>query len=102
MRYLANTISKYTNSRIQYIDNPRNELSEKNYMLKMMNSSHWGFGPIYLKDGLFDEIRNIVEKYKDRVIKEKILPKKTLEIEWEASIFMTHLTYNFLKIYSCV
>ena len=41
----------------------------------MMNSSHWGFGPIYLKDGLFDEIRNIVEKYKDRVIKEKILPK---------------------------
>ena len=44
-------------------------------MLKMMNSSHWGFGPIYLKDGLFDEIRNIVEKYKDRVIKEKILPK---------------------------
>ena len=45
-------------------------------MLKMMNSSHWGFGPIYLKDGLFDEIRNIVEKYKDRVIKEKNLPKK--------------------------
>ena len=70
MRYLANT-----NSRVQYIDNPRNELSEKLYV-KNDGLKSSGFEPIYPKDGIFDEIRNIVEKYKDRVIKEKILPKK--------------------------
>ena len=65
-------------------------------MLKMMNSSHWGFGPIYLKDGLFDEIRNIVEKYKDRVIKEKNMPKKTLEIEgWNVISVNPSRTGNF-------
>jgi UDP-sulfoquinovose synthase len=75
LRDLAKTISEYTDVKVQYIDNPRNELSENKLFVKNDGLKSLGFDPIYLKDGLFDEIRNIVEKYKDRVIKEKILPK---------------------------
>ena len=51
LRDLTNTISEYINSKVQYIDNPRNELSEKNYMLKMMNSSHLDLSQFILKIG---------------------------------------------------
>ena len=74
LKRLANTIKDITNCQIQYIPNPRNELSDNALEVSNEGLLSLGFEPILLKNSLCDEICNVVSRYKNRVNLETIMP----------------------------
>ena len=63
---LAALVRKLTNSEIKYIPNPRNKADENELHVENKSLLSLGLEPITLKDGLFEEIREISKKYADR------------------------------------
>ena len=63
---LAERISDVTGTDIAFIDNPRNEDAENELAVKNTQFLELGLVPLTLKDGLMNEVMNIVDKYKDR------------------------------------
>lgn len=70
---LAMKISQLTGCEIRYYENPRNEDSKNNLGFENYGFRRLGWEPIYLKDGLLTEVRDIAEKYKDRCNIDKIV-----------------------------
>jgi len=70
---LARKISSLTGVEITYMENPRNEENENNLMVSNEGLKSIGFKPTLLSDELMNEVQEITEVYRHRVIKEKII-----------------------------
>jgi UDP-sulfoquinovose synthase len=77
---LAKKISKLTGVDINYIENPRNEDVKNQLKADNKNFLDIGLKPIYLQDGLLEEVMEVANKYANRVDKSKILPRS----KWRA------------------
>lgn len=77
---LAEKISELTGVEINHLDNPRNEDSKNELRADNKNFLNIGLSPIYLKDGLLEEVISVAQKYADRVDQTKILPRS----KWRA------------------
>jgi len=77
VKNLAKLISKKTGAEIAFLDNPRNESEENELWVENSKFLANGLNPTTLDEGLFDEIINIANKFKDRCDLEKI-PCKSL------------------------
>lgn len=58
---LAELISKKTGSPIEFLENPRNELSENELEVSNQNFISLGFDPTYLDDALFDDVLELAK-----------------------------------------
>ena len=67
VRDLARIVSQLTGARIQHIENPRNEDAENDLVADNKCFLDLGLDPIFLKDGLLNEIFNIAKKYSKRI-----------------------------------
>ena len=74
VRDLAEMIAKMTGCGVKNIPNPRQEAAENDLEVSNQKFRDLGFKPTLVDEGLFKEVREITEKYKDRCIKEKVLP----------------------------
>lgn len=63
---LANMVSELTRSKIEYLDNPRNEDDKNELLVANTSLLKLGLKPITLKSGLMNEITEIAKKYRDR------------------------------------
>lgn len=77
VKQLAELISKLTGAQISYVKNPRNEAAENELIVENNQFLSLGLNPTTLNQGLMEEIRNIAEKYSNRIDKTKI-PAKSL------------------------
>ena len=74
VRDLAEMVKKQTGCEVQYITNPRQEAAENELDVQNQKFRNLGLNPVLLDEALFTEVRDVTAKYKDRCIKEKILP----------------------------
>ena len=74
VRDLAEMVQKQTGCEISYITNPRVEPIENELEVQNKKFRNLGLNPVMLDEALFAEVRDVTAKYKDRCIKEKILP----------------------------
>ena len=74
---LAKMISKITNCKINYLDNPRNEAEANDLTVKNDQLKSLGFDPVYLNKESLDELYNFAKKYSNRCDLSKIpsMPK---------------------------
>lgn len=61
-------VSEQTGVELQYITNPRNEAMENELDVSNEKFRNLGLDPILLDEKLFEEVRDITAKYKDRCI----------------------------------
>jgi len=71
---LAKLISKMTKTKIDYLDNPRVEAVENDLVVENKQFLSLGLMPTTLSEGLMEEVRDITEKYANRVDKATIIP----------------------------
>jgi len=74
VKELAELVANLTNTDLQYIDNPRKELTENDLEVSNAGLSSLGFNPVLLNDSLLKEIEETVLANKERVDKRVILP----------------------------
>ena len=72
VRDLAKLVSGLTSTKIEYLQNPRNEAEENDLYVENATLLDYGLKPITLENGLLAEIRNIAEKYSQRCDVKKI------------------------------
>ncbi len=70
---LAELVSKHTNAEVRYYKDPRKEDLENTLNVTYSQFLDLGLNPMHLSEGILSEVRNIVEKYKDRCDKSKII-----------------------------
>jgi UDP-sulfoquinovose synthase len=102
---------------VNFLANPRNEDAENE--LEVSNKKFMNFLgdmiSLESQEGLFDEVQSVTNKYKDRCIKEKILPASfwnkrtakacadnTLEVYMFIYMFIYIYIYIYIYIGSCV
>ncbi|MDF2799653.1 MAG: NAD-dependent epimerase/dehydratase family protein [Devosia sp.] len=66
VRDLAEMIAAMTGARIAYVDNPRNEDAENDLLMSNAAFRSLGLDPILLREQLFGETMEIVERFKSR------------------------------------
>ncbi len=69
---LANKVCELTGGSIEYLTNPRNESAENELLFENLNFKKLGLDPIKLSDHLIFETTDIVSRYKNRFISDKI------------------------------
>jgi UDP-sulfoquinovose synthase len=74
VRDIANLVAKLTGVEVNYIPNPRQEADENELDVSNKKFCNLGLDPITLDTGLFDEVTEVVKKYKSRCNPQKILP----------------------------
>ena len=75
VRELAELISNMTSTKIQYLENPRNEANENELYVENKCFLDMGLKPTLLKDELLLEVKEIAEKYIQRCNLDKIICK---------------------------
>jgi len=75
VRDLAQMIAKKTGVSINYLNNPRNEAAENELEVINQKFKNLGVHPKTLDEGLFEEVIQITEKFKDRCDTDLIIPK---------------------------
>ena len=71
-----------SNVRIEPIENPRIELEEHYYNAKHTKLLDLGLEPHFLSETLVESMFGIIERHKDRVIADAILPRD----RWQAGV----------------
>lgn len=86
VRDIADMISRQTGVPARFLPNPRQEAAENELDVSNRKFRSLGFEPTTLDDALFDEVQLVAQKYKDRCLKEKILPasfwNRKRALEW--------------------
>ena len=72
VRDLAKLVAEMTGTEISYLENPRNEAPENDLHVTNDCFLKDGLNPTKLKEGLLDEVINIANQYKHRVVLNKI------------------------------
>jgi UDP-sulfoquinovose synthase len=67
-------VAEMTGVNANFIPNPRQEAAENELDVANRKFCNLGLDPITLDVGLFDEVTEVVKKYKDRCNPRKILP----------------------------
>jgi len=75
VKQLADLVSQLTKAKISYLVNPRNEAAENELIVENNQFLSLGLDPTTLNDGLLEEVRDIAERYKDRIDRSKIAAK---------------------------
>ena len=78
---LAKLVADQTGAKLSYVDNPRKEASENDLLVQNDALLKLGLNPITLSAGLLDEVREVVERFKDRVVASKIPATSTWTAE---------------------
>jgi len=95
VRDLAEMIAKKTGAKLSYVNNPRNEAAENELEVSNQKFRLLGLDPITLDERLFEEVRDIAAKYKNRAILSKVMPKsywnkkRTSDIEAKGAVLKT-------------
>jgi UDP-sulfoquinovose synthase len=74
VRDIAEMVANMTGVAVNFIPNPRQEAAENDLDVANAKFCNLGLDPVLLQEGLFDEVTEIVKKYKDRCNPTKILP----------------------------
>mmetsp|Transcript_14635 Transcript_14635/g.21497 ORF Transcript_14635/g.21497 Transcript_14635/m.21497 type:complete len:161 (+) Transcript_14635:3-485(+) len=74
VRDVAGLVAKQTGVEVKNIPNPRQEAAENELEVANRKFCNLGLDPTTLDTGLFDEVTEIVKKYKSRCDPTKILP----------------------------
>jgi len=74
VRDIANLVAELTGVEVNFIPNPRQEAAENELDVSNRKFCNLGLDPITLDTGLFDEVTEVVKKYKSRCNPAKILP----------------------------
>jgi UDP-sulfoquinovose synthase len=74
VRDIAGLVAKMTGVDVNMIPNPRQEAAENELDVSNKKFCTLGLDPITLDEGLFDEVTEVVKKYKSRCNPTKILP----------------------------
>ena len=75
VKQLADLVAQLTKAKICYLANPRNEAAENELIVENNQFLSLGLDPTTLNDGLLEEVRDIAERYKDRIDRSKIAAK---------------------------
>jgi UDP-sulfoquinovose synthase len=70
---LAKKVSEMTKAEVRYYDNPRNEDPKNDLKFHNDGLLNLGLTPIYLDDGLLEEVIDIAHKYRANVVIPKII-----------------------------
>jgi UDP-sulfoquinovose synthase len=74
VRDIAQLVASMTGVTVNFIPNPRQEAAENELDVSNEKFCNLGLDPVTLDDGLFDEVAEVVKKYKSRCNPAKILP----------------------------
>jgi len=74
VRDIAEMVAKQTGVEIKNLPNPRAEAAENELEVSNKKFCSLGLDPLTLDEGLFDEVTEVVKKFKDRCNPTKILP----------------------------
>lgn len=74
VRDIAQLVAKMTGVEVNFIPNPRQEAAENELDVSNRKFCNLGLDPITLDEGLFEEVTEVVKKFKNRCDPEKILP----------------------------
>jgi UDP-sulfoquinovose synthase len=74
VRDIAELVAGMTGVDVNFIPNPRQEAAENELDVSNSKFCNLGLDPITLDTGLFDEVTEVVKKYKSRCNPQKILP----------------------------
>lgn len=87
IRQLAHLVAAQTGCEIRYYQDPRNEDLENSLCVESRRFRELGLSPVCLSDGLLEEVRDVVKKYRHRCRTEKIIctslwsSKQTVDFE---------------------
>ncbi len=85
VRELAELISSMTGVQVANVPNPRREAVENDLNVSRDQFLALGLNPTLLSDGLLEEIRDVAERYRDRVDTTKIMARSTWRRGMETS-----------------
>jgi UDP-sulfoquinovose synthase len=85
VRDLAELLSKMTGAKIANLPNPRREAVENDLNVSRDKFLALGLNPVYLSEGLLEEIRDIALKYADRADVTKIIARSVWRQGMETS-----------------
>jgi UDP-sulfoquinovose synthase len=85
VRDLAELISKMTGAKIANLPNPRREAVENELIVSRDNFLALGLDPIFLSEGLLEEVHGIAAKYADRADVTKIIARSVWRQGMETS-----------------
>lgn len=74
VRDIAQLVADMTGVQVNFIPNPRQEAAENELDVSNKKFCNLGLDPITLDEGLFEEVTEVVKKFKNRCDPEKILP----------------------------
>jgi UDP-sulfoquinovose synthase len=85
VRDLAELISKLTGVKVANLPNPRREAVENDLNVSRDRFMALGLNPTVLSEGLLEEVRDVAEKYRDRVDVTKIMARSVWRKGMETS-----------------
>jgi UDP-sulfoquinovose synthase len=85
IRDLAELLSKITGVEIANLPNPRREAAENELNVSRDRFLALGLDPVFLSEGLMEEVRDIAERYRDRADTTKIIARSVWRQGMETS-----------------
>ncbi len=85
VRELAELIAKLTGAEVAFLPNPRREAVENELNVSREKFLALGLNPIFLSEGLLEEVREVALRYKDRADPTKIIARSVWRQGMETS-----------------